>query len=111
MNYTRYLLPALLSTLLTCNNDVDKADAYGNFEAIEVVVSAETQGRIMTFEPHEGEKLGKEQVIVVDYKFGQKRSPGHLTQVRKYADMLRQMEYRDVSGFIWYVNQNEVVEV
>jgi len=65
MNYTRYLLPALLSTLLTCNNDVDKADAYGNFEAIEVVVSAETQGRIMTFEPHEGEKLGKEQVIVV----------------------------------------------
>jgi len=65
MNHTKYLLIALLSTLLACNNDIDTADAYGNFEAIEVVVSAETQGRILTFESHEGEKLGKDQVIVV----------------------------------------------
>ncbi len=50
-------------------------------------------------------------VIVVDYKFGKKRSPDHLLQVRKYTNMLGQMEYSDVSGFIWYVNQNEVVKV
>ncbi|MFC2111838.1 UvrD-helicase domain-containing protein, partial [Bacteroidota bacterium] len=55
--------------------------------------------------------IKKGRVVVVDYKFGQKKSPGHLTQVRKYANMLRQMEYTDVSGFIWYVNQNEVVQV
>ncbi len=65
MNHTRYLLPALLSTLLACNNDVDKADAYGNFEAIEVVVSAEIQGRIIAFEFREGEKLENDQVIAV----------------------------------------------
>jgi ATP-dependent exoDNAse (exonuclease V) beta subunit len=52
-----------------------------------------------------------DQVIVVDYKFGMNRSPGHLTQVRKYAGMLRQMEYNDVHGFVWYVSQNEVVGV
>jgi ATP-dependent helicase/nuclease subunit A len=52
-----------------------------------------------------------DQVIVVDYKFGKNRSPGHLTQVRKYAGMLRQMEYNDVHGFVWYVSQNEVVGV
>jgi hypothetical protein len=50
-------------------------------------------------------------VVVVDYKFGELKSAGHLSQVRKYADMLRQMQYKDVSGFIWYVNQNEVLEV
>ena len=54
--------------------------------------------------------LKSEQVIVVDYKFGKQRSAGHLTQVRKYAAMLRQMKYSKVSGFIWYVNQKEVVE-
>ena len=50
-------------------------------------------------------------VVVVDYKFGELKSAGHLSQVRKYADMLRQMKYEVVSGFIWYVNQNEVLEV
>jgi len=51
------------------------------------------------------------QVIVVDYKFGQKKSPGYSAQVRKYAEMLRQMKYTDVKGYIWYVNQNEVIRV
>ncbi len=54
-------------------------------------------------------KSGK--VIVVDYKFGKQRLAGHLTQVRKYANMLRQMKYSEVSGYIWYINQQEVVEV
>jgi len=63
--YTRYLLPVLLSTFLACNNSADEADAYGNFEALEVIVAAEAQGRITAFEPREGEKLGKGQVIVI----------------------------------------------
>ena len=55
--------------------------------------------------------LKSDQVIVVDYKFGQKKSSGYSTQVRKYTEMLRQMKYSDVKGYIWYVNQNEVVGV
>jgi hypothetical protein len=51
------------------------------------------------------------EVVVVDYKFGRQRLPGHLSQVRKYAEMLMQMEYEEVSGYIWYVNQNEVLKV
>jgi CRISPR/Cas system-associated exonuclease Cas4 (RecB family) len=51
------------------------------------------------------------EVVVVDYKFGEKKSPGHLAQVRIYAEMLRQMNYEKVSGFIWYVVQNEIVAV
>jgi ATP-dependent helicase/nuclease subunit A len=51
------------------------------------------------------------QVIVVDYKFGSMKSPGHLSQVRKYADMLRQMRHGEVHGFIWYVNLNEILKV
>ncbi len=55
--------------------------------------------------------LKSDEVIVVDYKFGQKKSSGHLAQVKKYASMLKQMKYEQVKGFIWYVNLNEVVGV
>jgi HlyD family secretion protein len=35
----------------------EKPDAYGNFEATEVVVSAEVGGQLLRFEPDEGERL------------------------------------------------------
>ncbi len=65
MNYLKILVPAVLSALLACNKQEDQADAYGNFEAIEVMISAESQGRIIAFEPVEGAKLDKGQVAVV----------------------------------------------
>jgi HlyD family secretion protein len=34
-----------------CSHETDKADAFGNFEATEVMVSAETSGRIMSYNP------------------------------------------------------------
>src|SRR5665647_1595417 len=40
-----------------CKNQTDKADAFGNFEATEVIVSAETNGRILQLEPVEGIQL------------------------------------------------------
>jgi hypothetical protein len=51
------------------------------------------------------------QVIVVDYKFGRQQIPGHRAQVRRYVEMLREMSYGAVKGFIWYVNLEELVEV
>jgi HlyD family secretion protein len=40
-----------------CKNKTDQADAFGNFEATEVIVSAETNGRILQFEPVEGTEV------------------------------------------------------
>jgi HlyD family secretion protein len=45
--------------LFGCNNGTDKADAYGTFEATEVIVSAETSGRILKFESTEGIEIEK----------------------------------------------------
>lgn len=47
---------ALILTLAGCKSSPD-ADAYGNFEADEVVVSAETQGRILRLDAIEGQTL------------------------------------------------------
>ena len=38
-------------------------DAYGNFEAVEVVVSAEAGGRLLTFTAREGERLETNAVV------------------------------------------------
>ncbi len=65
MNYIKILVTALLSSLLACTSLEDQADAYGNFEAIEVMISAEAQGRILSFAPEEGAALNKGQVVVV----------------------------------------------
>jgi HlyD family secretion protein len=42
-----------------CKNKSDQPDAYGNFEATEVIVSAETSGRILQFDPSEGTEIEK----------------------------------------------------
>jgi HlyD family secretion protein len=64
MKYTRYLLPILLLPFVACNQQDDSADAYGNFEAIEVIVSAESSGRIISFLSGEGASLQAGQVSV-----------------------------------------------
>jgi len=64
MKYTRYLVPFLLLILVACKQQADSSDAYGNFEAIEVIVSAESSGRIISFLPGEGASLTAGQVSV-----------------------------------------------
>jgi len=51
----------ILSFLLLggCKNKTNQADAYGNFEATEVTVSAETGGRIIRFDRDEGQDIEK----------------------------------------------------
>jgi HlyD family secretion protein len=51
---------------VACNGDQDGADAYGNFEAQEVMISAEVQGRILSFGYEEGDALatGREIALV-----------------------------------------------
>jgi len=64
MNYANFIIPVLLLTLMGCKQQGDSADAYGNFEAIEVIVSAESSGRIISFLPVEGAALQTDQVAV-----------------------------------------------
>ena len=57
--YIIFLLPILHS----CMGDEEKADAYGNFEAVEVIISSEANGKLMSFKLDEGDKLEANQVI------------------------------------------------
>ncbi len=50
------------------------------------------------------------QAVVVDFKFG-KKNECHNEQVRAYMQLLNQMGYADIQGFVWYVFSNELVKV
>ena len=58
------MLPVLFITFLafSCRNNGDDADAYGNFEADEVIVSAEAQGRLISFFITEGSQVENGQI-------------------------------------------------
>lgn len=50
-----------------CKSRTDQADAFGNFEATEVIVSAETTGRILMFNTTEGAEIEKgSEIALID---------------------------------------------
>jgi len=58
-------IPVLLSIvcLVACSKFAPKADAYGNFEAEERIVSAEASGKIITLNLEEGQDLKAGQLV------------------------------------------------
>lgn len=51
----------------TSCSDEDKADGYGNFEATEIIISSEAQGKIKHFNVQEGDKIESGiQVALID---------------------------------------------
>jgi HlyD family secretion protein len=54
----------IIATILSsCGNGDDKADGYGNFEATEITISAESNGKLEAFNLEEGQVLKKETFV------------------------------------------------
>jgi len=49
--------------LFSCGNNDEKADGYGNFEATEITISAENNGKLMKFNVSEGQELKKDAFV------------------------------------------------
>ncbi|WP_372752601.1 HlyD family secretion protein [Mariniflexile sp.] len=63
IHYTFIVLTFLIASFYSCGNGKDKADGYGNFEATEITISAENNGKLLQFDIEEGYKLEKGQFI------------------------------------------------
>ncbi|MEI6764560.1 MAG: HlyD family efflux transporter periplasmic adaptor subunit [Bacteroidota bacterium] len=50
----KYFLLATMAALTACNSKEKNSDAFGNFEATEVIVSSETSGKIVSINVDEG---------------------------------------------------------
>ncbi len=62
MKLIRYSLAigSVALVMSACSNANGKADGYGNFEATEIIVSAENNGKLMQFNVNEGDLLKKD---------------------------------------------------
>lgn len=50
------------------------------------------------------------QVVVVDFKFG-KENPKYNKQVKGYVQLLAKMGYKNITGYLWYVDEEQIVKV
>src|SRR5664279_683428 len=98
---TRTLIIIAVILLAGCKNKTEKADAYGNFEATEVTVSAETSGRILQFDPVEGSQIDKGAIIALvdttvlhlqkaEIEAGMRSVSVRLTSINAQNDILNQ---------------------
>jgi len=62
---TTALLVISILLLAGCKSKKQEADAFGNFEATEVIVSAETSGRVLKMNIDEGSTIEKGSVIAI----------------------------------------------
>jgi len=65
MNYIKkiIIIISISITLFSCTNENNKADGYGNFEATEITISAENNGKLLLFTIKEGQKL-EENILI-----------------------------------------------
>ncbi|NQU35553.1 MAG: HlyD family efflux transporter periplasmic adaptor subunit [Bacteroidetes bacterium] len=61
----KIILLSILSffVITACEDKDNKSDAYGNFEATEVIVSAQANGQIIQFTPEEGVELALDETV------------------------------------------------
>ena len=52
-----------------------------------------------------------ERAVVVDYKFGEDKLPAHRKQINEYMQLLQQMGYTQVEGYVWYLTLGEIVRI
>jgi HlyD family secretion protein len=63
MQITNYLLASLLLVAAACNRNGSEFDATGNFEADEIIISAEATGKIIQLNVEEGNQLKSQAVV------------------------------------------------
>ena len=51
------------------------------------------------------------EAVVVDYKFGLHEKNAYVNQIEDYIRLLQRMGYRQVVGYLWYVELERIVKV
>ena len=58
-----FISTVFVLSIVSCGNNAKKSDAYGNFEATEIIVSAQANGELVRFDVQEGDVLKQDQII------------------------------------------------
>ena len=56
--------------------------------------------------------IANERVVIVDYKFGDKRSTSYRKQIAEYMHLISRMgKYKQIEGYVWYISLGEIESV
>ncbi len=56
--------------------------------------------------------ISGEQVSIIDYKFGgDEEHQKHIRQVKKYMLLVKEMGYKNIRGYVWYIFEDKITEV
>ncbi len=85
------------------------SDRWELFNECTIIYKDPNTNEVIEKRPDRVMTDGKE-MIVVDFKFG-KPHQEYEAQVRAYMTLLSQMNYQHITGYLWYVYPNQIVEV
>jgi HlyD family secretion protein len=108
-----YFVPVACLLLASCNNDKEKPDAYGTFEATEVTISSMTNGKILWLNIEEGQVLDSNVLVgVVDtldisLKISQAREQQLATSARR-SDIEAQIAVQEQNKVNVLIEKNRV---
>lgn len=79
------------------------------FNECTILSTDPATGRLLQRRPDRVMTDGRE-MIVVDFKFGRQR-PEYFDQVKEYMELLSGMGYENITGYLWFVYTNKIVDV
>jgi len=56
-------IPIFFIVLAGCSNGNKESDAYGNFEAVEIIISSQAEGEVVVLHLEEGEEIDKSEFV------------------------------------------------
>ena len=77
----------------------------------EIILPSEASAGERTIRRPDRVMTAGRRAVVVDYKFGCHEAARYRRQIREYCDLLRQMGYTDVEGYLWYVQRGNIEKV
>lgn len=80
----------------------------GNYKVLNEVQILQPNG---TFIRPDRVMIKGSEVIVIDYKFGEKEEKKYLKQVKNYMTQIKKMGYTAVKGYICYIVLSKVIEI
>jgi len=51
------------------------------------------------------------QIVIIDYKSGVIKRRDHEMQIREYMDLVKEMGYQDVKGYLGYIRLKEIFQI
>lgn len=80
----------------------------GNYRVLNEVSILQPKG---VFSRPDRVMIKDDEVVVIDYKFGEKEDKKYIRQVKYYVDQIRKMGYEKVKGYICYIRLGKIIEI